>query len=250
MPTTSLWSHWLGPGGRNRMAQRSARLCRRALAATMPAMAEPGSVRFLPLVLVASFLTLLLTIVRTLGEALQWHAKWFASAPDGSMSLLGIVWLVPLFGLLFGRRAAQIGSRPPFLAAFAVPLLGLAAIIAAIGWIGTKLQGQALYDGMATLFCGAPAVALLGLFVWPRLFFVTLAYGLFARIPVAVVQWLDLTQGWGTHYGMLHPSLPADLAFDAKLRLVTLAQFGLWVPFTILAGTACAALGAATVRRA
>lgn len=215
----------------------------------MRAMAEPGSVRFLPLVLVASFLTLLLTIVRTLGEALHWHAKWFPSAPGGAMSLLGIVWLVPLFGFLFGRRAAQAGSRPPFLAAFAVPLLGLAAIIAAVGWLGTKLQGQELYDGMATLFAVAPAVALLGLFVWPRVFFVTLAYGLLARIPVAIVQWLDLTQGWGTHYGMMHPALPAELTLDAKLWLATLAQLGLWVPFTILAGTACAALGAATVRR-
>lgn len=215
----------------------------------MPAMAEPGPVRFLPLVLVASFLTLLLTIVRTLGEALHWHAAWFPAAPGGAMSLIGIVWLVPVFGFLFGRRAAQAGSRPAFLAAFAVPLLGLAAIIAAIGWIGTKLQGQALYDGMSTLFCVAPAVALLGLFVWPRVFVVTLAYGLLARAPVAVVQWLDLTQGWGTHYGMMHPSLPADLTLDAKLWLATLAQFGLWVPFTILAGTSCAALGAATVRR-
>lgn len=210
---------------------------------------QPGPVRFLPLVLVASIATLLMTIARALGEMNQWHPKWFSAEPGGGGSPFGIVWLVPLVGFLFGRRAAHAGSRPPFLAAFAVPLAGLAAIAAAVVWSGMNLQGPELQAAMTKVFLAAPAVALLALFVWPRVFFVTLAYGLLARAPVAAVQWLDLRYGWGTHYGKVHPQLPADLTADAKLELLTLAQFGLWVPFTVLVGTACAALGAATVRR-
>ena len=216
----------------------------------MRGMAEqPGPVRFLPLVLGASFVTLLMTIARTLGEMNQWHPKWFQAEPGGAMSPFGIVWLVPLFGFLFGRRAAHAGSRPPFLAAFAVPLAGAATVVGAAAWIGTQLQGAELQQWMTKVAFGAPAVALLALFVWPRVFFVTLAYGMLARAPVAAVQWLDLRYGWGTHYGKVHPKLPADLATEARLELLTLAQFGLWVPFTVLVGTACAALGAATVRR-
>jgi hypothetical protein len=212
-------------------------------------MAEPGPVRFLPLVLVTSLLTLLLTVARALGELQQWHPTWFGTDAGGALSPFGIVWLVPLVGLLFGRRAAQAGSRPPFLASFAVPLAGLAAIVGAAGWMGSQLKGQELLAAMGWLVRGAPFVALLALFVWPRVFLLTLAYGVLARLPVVVVQWLDLRGNWGTHYGKVHPSLPAELTADDKLQLLTLAQLGLWVPFTVLLGTACAALGAATVRR-
>ncbi len=212
-------------------------------------MAEPGPVRFLRLVLVAASLTLLLTIARVLGEVQQWHPKWFAPEAGGIGSPFGIVWLIPVFGFLFGRRAAQAGSRPPFLAAFAVPLCGAGAVLGAAAWMGTQLAGAELQSWMTRLAYGAPLVALLALFVWPRVFFVLLAYALLARAPVAAVQWLDVRYGWGTHYGKVHPKLPADLAADVKLQLLTLAQFGLWVPLTLLLGTACAALGAATVRR-
>jgi hypothetical protein len=210
---------------------------------------QPVPVRFFRLMLVASIVTLLLTVARTLGEMFQWHAKWFQTDAGGVGSPFGIVWLVPLFGFLFGRRAAHMGSRPPFLAAFAVPLAGAAAVVGAAAWITAQVQGAELQQWMTRVAYAAPAVALLALFVWPRMFFVTLAYGVLARAPVAVVQWLDLRNGWGTHYGKVHPKLPADLTSDAKLHLLTLAQFGLWVPFTILVGTACAAIGAATVRR-
>ncbi|MFN9307970.1 MAG: hypothetical protein ACK6DT_18180 [Planctomycetota bacterium] len=210
---------------------------------------QPVPVRFFRLMLVASIVTLLLTVARTLGEMFQWHAKWFQTDAGGVGSPFGIVWLVPLFGFLFGRRAAHMGSRPPFLAAFAVPLAGATAVVGAAAWITAQVQGAELQQWMTRVAYAAPAVALLALFVWPRMFFVTLAYGVLARAPVAVVQWLDLRNGWGTHYGKVHPKLPADLTSDAKLHLLTLAQFGLWVPFTILVGTACAALGAATVRR-
>ena len=216
----------------------------------MPGMAEqPVPVRFFRLVLVASIVTLLMTVARALGELNQWHPKWFGTEAGGAGSPFGIVWLVPLFGFLFGRRAAHMGSRPPFLAAFAVPLAGAAAVVGAAAWITAQVQGAELQQWMTRVAYAAPAVALLALFVWPRVFFVTLVYGLLARAPVAVVQWLDVRNGWGTHYGKVHPKLPADLTAEAKLQLLTLAQFGLWVPFTVLVGTACAALGAATVRR-
>lgn len=215
----------------------------------MAAMSDRPSPRLLPLVLIAAIVTLVLTVVRLLGERNQWDLRWFGNEAGGGFSPFGIVWLVPVFGFLFGRRLAAAGNRPPFVSSFFVPMFGLSVMVGALAYANGSMSGQALRDAMQYAVYGGPVVAVLALFAWPRAFFANLGYGLLARIPVVVVTWLDVTNSWDTHYGKVHASLPPMVA-DDRLQLLVMFQAGLWLPFTVLAGGAAAALGAATVRRA
>lgn len=204
--------------------------------------------RVLPMLLIASALTLVVTAVRVYGEHNGWNAKWFSSELGSPMNAIGIVWLVPLFGFLFGRRQALAGDRPAFVASFFVPMFALVALVGAAVFVGQEFVGDSLLEKMRYLCYGAPALALLALFTWPRMFVVTLAYALLARVPVMLVGYLDVKNGWQTHYGKVHPKLP-PMGADERLALLTLEQVAVWVPFTILLAHGAAALGAASVRK-
>ncbi|MBL8735003.1 MAG: hypothetical protein JNL12_01120 [Planctomycetes bacterium] len=203
--------------------------------------------RALPLLLVAAALTLVVTLLRLVGERQGWDPNWFSTEPGSPLNPFGIVWLVPVFGFLLGRRLAAAG-KPPFVASFFVPAFGFVAMVGAGVFVLHHFDGDELKAAMQWLWIGSPCLALLALFAWPRAFFATLAYGLMARVPVALVQYFDVEHGWQTHYGKVHPKL---VGMDAASRhlFLAMAQATQWLPFTILAGTACAALGAATVRR-
>lgn len=210
-------------------------------------MADAKPVRLLPLVLIAGLVTLLVTGVRLWGELAGWDAQWFNREAGSPLNPFGIVWLVPCFGMLFGRRAAQMGSRPPFVAAFFVPMFGFAACMAAGMLIYKEVPADKLLTTVHWYYAGSATVALLALFAWPRLFVATLGYGVLARLPVLLVQYLDVQNGWQTHYGKVHEKF-ASLNATGRLELLSLAQVAAWIPFTILLGTGFAALGAATVR--
>ncbi len=211
-------------------------------------MAETYRPRVLPLILVAAVLTLVVTGVRLLGERNHWDPAWFSSEAGSPLNPFGIVWLVPVFGFLFGRRLAQSGSKPRFVAAFFVPMFAFLLLVGAAAYAGARLEGDALATAFGWLLWGGPALSLLALFAWPRAFAALLCYALLARAPVALLQYLDIQNGWQTHYGRVHPKMP-PMDADARLWALTLAQAGFWVPFTVLLGCGCAALGAATVRR-
>lgn len=211
-------------------------------------MADGSHGRVLPLLLVAGLLTAAISVVRVVGEIEGWDSRWFGAEAGGALSPFGIVWLVPVFGFVFGRRLAHAG-RPPFVASFFVPGFGLVALLGAGVYLFTQFEGGELRNWLGYFVYLGPALALLALFAWPRAFFANLGYGLLARLPVVVIQWLDIKNGWQTHYGKVHPKLPANLTADDRLWLLTIAQGAMWVPFTVLLGGAFAALGAATVRR-
>jgi len=211
-------------------------------------MADAQKPPLLPLLVIASLLTMIVTAVRVVGETEGWDPQWFGSEAGSPLNPFGIVWLIPLFGFLFGRRLAQGGGRPPFIASFFVPMFGCAALMVAGFFVSTKFVGKELLEVMGYFTYGGPALALLALFAWPRAFATLLVYGLLARAPVVLVTWLDIQRGWQTHYGKLNPKLPA-MSADERMLALSLAQGTLWLPFTILLGCGCAALGAATVRR-
>lgn len=211
-------------------------------------MADSYKPRVFPLLLIAALLTAVVTGVRLWGELAGWDARWFSAEAGSPLNPFGIVWLVPVFGFLFGRRVAQAGDKPPFVASFFVPMFALLVLLGAAGYVGRELEGEALQQAVGYLAYGAPVLSLLALFAWPRMFVVNLLYGLLARVPVMLVQYLDIQNGWQTHYGKVHPKMP-KLDADERLWALTLAQGSVWIPFTILLGGGCAALGAATVRK-
>lgn len=204
--------------------------------------------RIAPLLFVAAALTLVVTVVRVIGERNHWDAAWFSPEPGSLFNPFGIVWLVPVFGFLFGRRLSQSGGAPRFVTGFFVPMFGFFAMVGAVFVVWKQFEGQEMRVALTYLFYGAPALSLLALFAWPRAFVALLAYGIVARMPVMLVQYLDVQGGWQTHYGRTHPGLGV-LGAEARVWLLTLAQAGFWIPFTVTLGCAFAAVGAATVRK-
>jgi len=213
-------------------------------------MADSYAPRIGGLLLLAGLVTAIVTAVRVVGEIQGWDPVWFPKEDGGGLPGVDIVWLVPLFGFLFGRRLAQGGSKPPFVASFFVPMFGVAVLVAAVALILGPGRSEDLRANFHYLVNGAPIVALLALFAWPRACFVNLAYAVLARAPVLGVQYLDAQYpAWQTHYGKVHPDLP-PMSADERMWLLMQAEVGVWIPLTVLLGGAFAALGASTVRKA
>ncbi len=69
------------------------------------------------------------TLLRLTGELLGWSPKLFARTAGGGASPVGIVWLIPIFGIYFALRLAQTGEAPPTVGR----ALGLAKIARSLG---------------------------------------------------------------------------------------------------------------------
>lgn len=200
------------------------------------------------MLLVFGVLTLVVTVVRLVGELQGWNPTWFSTDAGSPMNPFGIVWLVPVAGLLFGRRLAQGGGAPKFVAGFFVPMFGFSVLMASIVSVNNYFEGEQLVEAMGYVMLGAPVLSLLALFVWPRAFVAMVAYWMLARVPVMLIQYLDIQNGWQTHYGKVPEEL-AGMDADARIWMLTKAQLCFWMAFTVLLGCAFAAIGAATVRR-
>jgi hypothetical protein len=201
------------------------------------------------LLLIAGSITLVVTLLRILGEYKGWDESLF-NREAGGRSWFGIIWLVPVFGFMFGRRLAK-GTTPPFVTSFFVPMFAAVGLFFAAVYCGNQLKDENLLEKVQYVYYAGPLVALLGLLVWPRAFMACLTYGLLARVPVMVVQYLSIYGNLQqTHYGKMLPGMPTNMNAADRLVHLTLAQAGFWLPFTILLGGGMAALGAATVKKA
>ena len=204
-------------------------------------------------VAIAAVLSLVVNGLRLYGELNHWETvvlgkNLFSTAAVGGGSLLGLTVLVPICGFWFGRRLAKNGARPQATGkSLLLHLLG----IALAGGIGFVAMGTDLIDGWRmkglVAFVGASVSGLLALKAWPRAYFVNLLYGLLARAPVVLIQFVAIRKGWDTHFSKALPMVPTDP--DSLLFALTLAQSTLWpFGFTVLVGGLFAAIGAATVR--
>ena len=75
-------------------------------------MSDAAAVRTGRLILVPAVVTLVVTLLRLVGELQNWSPALFSRAPGGGGSLVGISWLVPIFGAWFGWVLARSGERP------------------------------------------------------------------------------------------------------------------------------------------
>ena len=64
------------------------------------------------LILVPALITLAVTLVRLAGELSRWSPSLFNREPGGPGALVGIVWLIPVFGIYFALRLARAGEKP------------------------------------------------------------------------------------------------------------------------------------------
>jgi hypothetical protein len=203
------------------------------------------------LILVPAVITLGVTLLRLTGELLHWSPSLFNREPGGGGALVGIAWLVPVFGAWFGWKLARAGERPASagraigfaVLAFAImPLVGFAAAAA-----GLPQQSPATF-GIYVLV--AVAGGYLAYRAWPGLGRALFAYALAARIPVAIVMLIAILANWGTHYDVSPPGVAVPANPIARWLMIGLVpQLTIWIWFTLALGAIAGTIAATVAGR-
>jgi hypothetical protein len=196
----------------------------------------PREVPVRSLVLVPAILTFAITALRLTGELLNWSPSLFNKEAGGGGALVGISWLIVVFGIFFAVRLAGIGDKPAgrwrplgfgllgFLLAFLA--LGATALGASFPW---QVVAWAVFS------LAALPVAWSG---WPTLARTLLSYALAARIPVALLMLFAIFGNWGTHYDVNPPNWQyPDMGPLPKWLLIgLLPQLTVWIWMTVVGG--------------
>ncbi|MCA8949111.1 MAG: hypothetical protein KDE27_06400, partial [Planctomycetes bacterium] len=166
-------------------------------------------------------------------------------------------WLIFVFGLYFGFRIQRAGAgvkspgRTLLLSLIPVALLAggfallmsLELVVMPTKEVPGTVQGMPWFLGLLGLG------AVVAIAIWPRLGLTLLVYALLARLPVVVVTWLALQNGWeNTHYVAIAPEFTPPPA-DERLAWLIAPQLTAWPVATIVGGTVAGALGALLGRR-
>ena len=214
------------------------------------------------IVVVPAILTLIVCIVRLVGELQNWNPDLFGTEAGGTTAeekptLFGIAMLVPIFGLWFGLRLRRQTGQPTSLArAWLVPLVGIGIVVGAAyalvmaDMIVIPTKEQPGEPAGLEYLLGLAGVVVLAMFLaWPRLATTLLLYGLLARIPVVVITVIAINAGdeWNTHYTKLAAGFV--VAEDEKLLALLTPQLTMWIAFTIFVGGLFGALGATLTRQ-
>ena len=192
--------------------------------------------RIARLILVPSLITLVITLLRIAGELRHWSPTLFNSSPGGGGALVGITWLVLIFGVYFALKLSSDGKGPASagrsagMAVFGLLLLVGGGFVAAAPQV--NIPGK-LVIGLL-LFATAAALQFK---TWPALSKALLAYGYAARIPVVLVSFFAIRGNWGTHYDALPPGLPETSFWTRYLQTVLVPQLIFWIAFTVVVGT-------------
>lgn len=166
---------------------------------------SPSFERITRLIAVPALISLGITLLRLVGEIFRWPPTFFSREAGGAGAIVGIVWLVPIFGIYFAIRLNGEGNGPASCGrAIGYAFAGLAvfvALTAATFKLASPLT-RVLAINLASVFGGL--VVSRG---WPGLAKTELAYGVAARVPVAAVMLIAMIAQWGTHYELGPPRL-------------------------------------------
>jgi hypothetical protein len=192
------------------------------------------------LVLVPGIVTAAVTLLRLVGELNHWSRTFFNPDAGGGLALVGIAWLVPIFGIYFAMKlhgSGQTGSgwRTVGYAALAIAAFAVTsfAVPAILGLDPNQPTIAALLILVVASLL-ALAIAYYGAGALGRVLF---AYGLAARIPVILVMLLAILGNWGTHYDVLPPGVVSEMSPWAKWFLIgVVPQLTLWMGFTVAVG--------------
>ena len=202
----------------------------------------------LPLIVIPAVITFAVTLLRLVGELLNWSPALF-SRVGGGFSLVGITWLIPVFGVYFALKLNGRGEGPASgWKASGWALIGLLVMIVAIV-VTMKLPRVAILIVTSISFWLAIAIAFRG---WPALARTLLSYGFAARIPVAIVMLVATYARWGTHYDAVPPSMPEFAAMAPLVRWVSgglVPQMTGWICMTVLVGMLVGGVAAALAGR-
>jgi hypothetical protein len=215
----------------------------------MPETSSSARSSMMQLILVPSIITLAITILRLVGELQHWPKPWFSTNAGGGLAIIGISWLPLVFGPYFAVKLAARGEGPASTGkSIAFPVVGLVILIAG-GYVSFT---AAHTQSPARVLLGFVIMAIGGAFCfpgWVSLSKSLLAYGLVARIPVAILMFFALRGNWGTHYDALPPDYNGPTVWPKYLVIGVIPQILLWVPFTIVVGSLVGAIVRAVARR-
>lgn len=192
------------------------------------------------LIAVPAIITLIITILRLVGELQHWPAPWVSQAAGGGFAIIGISWLPIIFGPYFAWKLA-IADDGPSSTGKAIGMSALGLLVLVLGGvssgIGVSKHLTPLILLGAALMLGAAFVPRRG---WRSLGNALLAYAFAARIPVVIVMFIAMSanggHGWGTHYDVVGPEL-ANASFIQKfLYAAVVPQMTLWIAWTTVIG--------------
>src|SRR5262245_19971258 len=203
------------------------------------------------LITMPALVTLGVTLLRLVGELMHWSPVLFNRSAGGGGAIVGIAWLVPVFGIYFAVKLAAGGEVPSSLgAAIGYALLG-ALLVPVAGFTASKLgAGSQSFTTFGVFIVASIAGAIIAWRGWPALGRTLLAYGLAARIPVAIVMLIAMLGDWGTHYDVAPPNFPAMGPFQKWLLIGLLPQMTIWIWYTIAAGALFGGIALAVTGRA
>jgi hypothetical protein len=202
------------------------------------------------LILVPAVITLAVTLLRLIGELQGWSPALFSREAGGGGALVGIAWLVPVFGAYFGWKLTRAGSGPGGLGrALGLTLLAL-ALVPALGFLASKAGiAPQSFTTFGIFVAGSIAAFILGLRAWPALGRTLFSYGLAARIPVVLVMLAAMLGNWGTHYDVAPPDFPAMSALAKWFLIGLVPQLTIWIAYTVVVGALFGIAAAAVARR-
>lgn len=212
-------------------------------------MLDASKVNLKNLILVPALITLAITLLRLTGELLNWAPALFNKQAGGGGALVGISWLVPIFGFYFAHKLLKAGDYPAGTGRlFGFSLLAM-AVFAALFAANLSLLRNMLWPYLLGMLVAAGAGLWFARKAWPSLFSTLFAYGLAARIPVIIIMLFAIMNNWGTHYDAPPPGLP-DIAPLAKWVAIGLVpQLSFWIVFTVTVGMIFGGLAAAITKR-
>jgi hypothetical protein len=213
--------------------------------------ASDSSPNIAGLVALPAILTLVVTVLRLVGELQHWGSPWVVNSHGGGDgAIIGVTWLPVLFGPYFAWKLIKSGAGPGSVGG---------AVGAAIGSVVVFLVGSVTagytetHPGILTLV--GFVITLLAAFIpgkgWRALGVTLLTYAFAARIPVAIVMLIAMSahggQGLGTHYDVVGDQFAA-LASPWWKKFVLfgfIPQVTLWVGWTAAVGSLVGTLVAA-----
>lgn len=194
----------------------------------------PSSVK--DMILVPAVITLAVTILRLAGELNGWSPVLFNSEAGGGAAVVGITWLVPIFGAYFALKLVRSGSAPaPVGRVLAYSAAGLAAAVAIMiggGWLVGENYPVAMLVPAAGGIVGM-TIACRG---WCALGRILFYYALAARIPVILITLPAVLGNWGTHYDAPPPGFPEMSAMAKFFWSGVVPQLTIWVAYTMVVG--------------
>jgi len=199
------------------------------------------------LIVAPALIAVAVTSLRAFGEVHHWPEPIVNSAVCGK-AILGVVWLVPIFGVYFALRLFRAGSQPKFLTQAVI--LAIASLLLKLGGTFVMERPGLRYVTRVSLNLAVTALALgLQAVAWPHLFKALLVYGYASRIPIAVVEFLAMRGHWGTHYDAVDPGFPQIGFWPTYTRVSLVPNIFFMEAYTVVVGGLLGVFAFAAMRK-